>query len=90
MGSPSPVSFARGKRGLAGSLIFTVFDRGALKDMMILSEYAAKTSDIRSGGRAMVAENEFGLKLDTPNYLDQIPPFNITLTAGNEIRSFCE
>lgn len=30
MGSPDPRSFSRGKRGIAGSLIFTVFDRSAL------------------------------------------------------------
>lgn len=30
MGSPSPRSFSRGKRGIAGSLIFTTFDRPAL------------------------------------------------------------
>ena len=27
MGSPDPRSFSRGKRGIAGSLVFTVFDR---------------------------------------------------------------
>lgn len=30
MGSPNPRSFSRGKRGIAGSLVFTVFDRDAL------------------------------------------------------------
>ncbi len=30
MGSPDPRSFSRGKRGVAGSLVFTVFDRDAL------------------------------------------------------------
>lgn len=30
MGSPEPRSFSRGKRGIAGSLVFTVFDRDAL------------------------------------------------------------
>lgn len=30
MGSPEPRSFSRGKRGVAGSLVFTVFDRDAL------------------------------------------------------------
>lgn len=29
-GSPEPRSFARGKRGIAGTLVFTVFDRDAL------------------------------------------------------------
>jgi hypothetical protein len=30
MGSADPRSFSRGKRGIAGTLIFTVFDRSAL------------------------------------------------------------
>lgn len=32
LGSPDPRSFSRGKRGIAGSLIFAVFDRDALMD----------------------------------------------------------
>lgn len=34
MGSPNPRSFSRGKRGIAGSLIFTTFDRPALYDLL--------------------------------------------------------
>lgn len=34
MGSPNPRSFSRGKRGIAGSLIFTTFDRGGLYDLL--------------------------------------------------------
>ena len=35
MGSPNPRSVSRGKRGIAGSLIFTVFDRPALYEMIL-------------------------------------------------------
>lgn len=35
MGSPDPRSFSRGKRGIAGSLVFMQFDRDALIDEMI-------------------------------------------------------
>lgn len=34
MGSPNPRSFSRGKRGIAGSLIFTTFDRPSLYRMI--------------------------------------------------------
>lgn len=34
MGSPNPRSFSRGKRGIAGSLIFTTFDRPALYSLI--------------------------------------------------------
>jgi hypothetical protein len=35
MGSANPRSFSRGKRGIAGSLIFTTFDRPALYQMIV-------------------------------------------------------
>lgn len=35
MGSANPRSFSRGKRGIAGSLIFTTFDRPALYQMLV-------------------------------------------------------
>src|SRR4051812_49290018 len=34
MGSPNPRSFSRGKRGIAGSLIFMTFDRPALYNLI--------------------------------------------------------
>lgn len=34
MGSPEPRSFSRGKRGIAGTMVFTVFSRDALIDEM--------------------------------------------------------
>lgn len=64
MGSSDAVSFGRGKRGHAGSLIFTNFDRHALYDIMegSLTQatsndrkrywYWAKTTDIPAGGRS--------------------------------------
>lgn len=62
MGSVDAVSFGRGKRGHAGSLIFTNFDRDALWDIKEgLSEkatdkeryyYWRKQSDIPAGGRS--------------------------------------
>jgi hypothetical protein len=45
MGSPNPRSFSRGKRGIAGSLIFTVFDRPALYTMLEKNYSASKPMD---------------------------------------------
>jgi len=42
MGSPNPRSFSRGKRGIAGSLIFTVFDRPALYDLIVNAKETQK------------------------------------------------
>lgn len=37
LGSPNPRSFSRGKRGIAGAVVFLVFDRSALFDSMALA-----------------------------------------------------
>lgn len=55
MGSANPRSFSRGKRGIAGSLIFTTFDRPALYDMLYANKdndsakYWTRTSNILPG-----------------------------------------
>lgn len=36
LGSPDPRSFSRGKRGIAGSLVFAYFDRDALYEELVL------------------------------------------------------
>ena len=89
MGSADPRSFSRGKRGIAGSLIFTVFDRHVLNSLINQSFYAAKIDDIRNpvavheaGGAA--SDANLGIQIRRATYSDQIPPFDLTLTAANE------
>jgi len=38
LGSPNPRAFARGKRGIAGGIVFVVFDRSALFDTLAEEE----------------------------------------------------
>lgn len=93
MGSSDPVSFSRGKRGIAGSLIFTNFDRAALYDITrgkdkINMQYYKKALDIAAGGRSFnVSDNSTIISSATEeaNYTDQIPPFKIVLTGANEL-----
>ncbi len=100
MGSTDAVSFGRGKRGHAGSMIFTNFDRHALYDVKAASningkplKYYRKATDVPAGGRSLL----LGTNLEPgdlramghsypsdANYADQIPPFTITLTGQNE------
>lgn len=112
MGAADPRSFSRGKRGIAGTLIFLVFDRHALISefgvfnpvpppaMNFLSDkdetnLASKTEDLQFG--TSIAGTEFAQfdELDlssvgsdqTPAaawFVDQLPPFDITLAAANE------
>jgi len=48
MGSPDPRAIARSKRGIAGSMILTTFDRHALADFMRASQFAAKKLSIET------------------------------------------
>jgi len=100
MGSPNPRSFSRGKRGIAGSLIFTVFDRPALYTMLAenygrdAQYYYTRTHNAipattdndggRTRGISSVYSDETGVVREMPFYADQIPPFDITITFVNE------
>src|SRR3990167_5965015 len=49
MGSADPRSFSRGKRGIAGSLVFLVFDRSALLDSLgVKARYLANEYELTS------------------------------------------
>jgi len=99
MGSPNPRSFSRGKRGIAGSLIFTVFDRPALYTMLdkniaanadahqfYTRAHNALSTDTgyKNRGIAQVEDQNQSVVKKTPYYADQIPPFDITITFANE------
>jgi len=49
MGSADPRSFSRGKRGIAGSVVFVVLDRSALLETMRNVPYIANKYDIPNG-----------------------------------------
>lgn len=119
MGSPDPRAFARGKRGIAGSLVFVQFDTDPLmwelanpddetRRLYFLSdiddlrpEYngtepvpidtaAVASSGINAPGNPVgLQESELtSVASDQakaiPWYADQIPPFDIVLSAANE------
>ncbi len=113
MGSADPRSFSRGKRGIAGSMIFLVFDRSALLDSLKENaRYMANTYELtreqRANSAALDTRTVFdadsvststlgtvvsdlpdplitlGKSIANVRYHDQIPPFNVVLTAGNE------
>lgn len=91
MGSANPRAFTRGKRGIAGSCIFTVFDRHPLAALMEQSRYVAKDEEINTEKSKAVNEifsvsDSLALvsHLQIPQYADQIPPFDVTMAARNE------
>lgn len=99
MGKADPRSFARGKRGIAGSLIFIVFDKHSLLDRFKNATFSADKDEkglrnkiganalFKNGagaGSAGQADNSFNQEETAPWYADQIPPFDIVLAAANE------
>ena len=66
LGHVNPVSFTRGPRTIAGSMVFTVFKREVLEELT--NVYPDDPID-----------GDFGSVL-----VDQIPPFNVTVTFLNE------
>ena len=112
MGSADPRSFSRGKRGIAGSVVFHVFDRSALLETMKSTPYVANRYDISNGfvlsdievptievGSGLLGTLDGSANpgitritidkvLATPQYLDQVLPFDITVTASNEYGAF--
>ena len=99
MGQADPVSFSRGKRGIAGSLVFTNFDREALYDIKqsetLSLKYYKKPFDIAAGGRSYDLMKTGGVDAskimegipERANYSDQIPPFTVILSGNNEYGS---
>lgn len=115
MGSADPRAFGRGKRGIAGSMIFIVFDRHSLIGTFgafalnpgnklnfsadkeeLRAVQAGNTPNIQAGiqesRRLLEASREESNILNVggdqaitaPWYIDQIPPFDVTLAAANE------
>lgn len=108
MGEADPRSFSRGKRGIAGSIVFVVFDRSALLEAMRDRPYVANRYSIPEGfeiadvnlGTIEIAPGIIGpavgaaspsvsrIALDkviaAPNYVDQVLPFDVVITASNE------
>jgi hypothetical protein len=100
MGSPDPRSISRGKRGIAGSLIFQIFDKDALFDIMWNHPqefwFATRNSNWQIAPQSYGAPNpnnwlnkwenqELAHGKYQPFYADQIPPFDITLSFLNEM-----
>lgn len=118
MGSADPRSFSRGKRGIAGTLVFVVFDRHALlgtlgglapdgglqfqsdiddirpdfstaSDGNIAPSALGSTSGVTAADTIGTSESPISQvggdqELAYAWYVDQIPPFDITLAAANE------
>lgn len=93
MGDPNPRSFSRGKRGIAGSLVFSVFDRDALHMMKVDENvYSHQMNQSAALGEPQAVHDQSGQAFDKsrwatprkPVYSDEIPPFDVTINFLNE------
>lgn len=96
MGRANPRAFSRGKRMIAGSLVFILFDQNPLLQHFSGAKFLGDLdeeihnadSGMMSGSGVDAGEQVDGVlekqKAMTPNYVDQIPPFDVILSAANE------
>lgn len=93
MGSANPRAFSRGKRMIAGSLIFILFDANPILSHFGGAKFLADAEELQfeqkfgNGLNANVSVDDEGFEsheLATPTYVDQIPPFDVVISAVNE------
>lgn len=66
-------------------MIFTMFDRQALYDIMQNASYIKRPTDETPNNQTSNPEFDFGgYGASQPYYSDQIPPFDVTLVGVNE------
>ena len=91
-GEPNALSYSKNKRGVAGSMVLTCFDRHALRDVMeICLVYrndqtfvpGVTEQGIGAGDMNAVLNADFAGSR-TAVYADEIPPFNAVLYGRNE------
>ena len=96
MGKAGPRGFTRGKRAIAGSLVFILFDRNALIEHFKTSKFSAdrnertidgRGADVEAGSEMKNGNIDYNQVVETPWYVDQIPPFDIIIAAANEYGS---
>ena len=100
MGKVGPRGFARGKRAIAGSLIFIMFDmhpilfslsEGDGANVKSVAKFIGDDGDLQLENSTDLSFTEvntpnFGDQRPMPvNYVDQIPPFDTTLTGTTEM-----
>lgn len=96
MGKASPRAFARGKRAIAGSLIFILFDKNPIIDHFASARFSADANEglfrdkTAQGGNATSAlgstdgKDLYNQEIKGAWYVDQIPPFDVVIAAANE------
>ena len=85
-GKPNPVGVGRGRRGIAGSLTFATLNDAALRTVMNERHFHSRVGANPAPGTLVDAGAAVQKDMveRVPLYVDQIPPFNLTITFANE------
>lgn len=75
LGRANPTGFTSGQRTIAGSLIFTVFDRNLVYS--IINELLETNPELLNSGEGKNINESYVV-------MDEMPPFDITITFNNE------
>ena len=91
LGSSNPKSWTRGPRTIAGSMIFTIFDKNLVYELQkrVLLKLEEFLKSNNKQGIATLMRNDFANFVITNLYdqhivLDMMPPFDISINAKNE------
>jgi len=111
MGRVDPLSFSRGKRGIAGTIITLMLDSHLIKEskygfdeMKVIldkDELVPRTTDLNNATDNPIGTLEEGFtfsasdlssayQLNSANYVDQLPPFDVVIVAANEYGKVAE
>lgn len=100
LGTPNPRAFSRGKRGIAGTMVFVMFDDHSLlglfednrPELMNFVKDKKELTPAIAAGDAPLSTNELvdeslwsaDWEIAKAFYVDQIPPFDVTISGVNE------
>jgi|TARA_B100002003_G_C14096059_1_gene527201 hypothetical protein len=87
MGDPNALAYSKNKRGVAGSIVMTCFDRSALFDIQQMSEVYRRDMNYVPGSDHSAGSNTNPYNRENTRsavYTDEIPPFTATLYGMNE------
>jgi hypothetical protein len=101
LGEVNPRAFSRGKRGIAGTMVFVMFDEHSLLGVLqreaplytnfVKDRNEFNPDEFRGGGDVVIETGDSDGNLEVnwgtapAFYMDQIPPFDITITGVNEM-----
>lgn len=84
LGRINPKGYAYGPRTIAGSLIFTVFNKNLVHEIKALLAQTESVSNMTSANRSILETWKYQDASSSYSIMDEMPPFDVTLSFRNE------